>query len=107
MMMRAHLTLAVSVLALLACTPPNPGPVTPAPDADAMPGPPNTALCGPACAHLADLGCPEGQFDAGDGCAGACMHTGASGAFRVDPACWLDAGTVDAARGCGLKCRKP
>lgn len=56
--------------------------------------------CADACLNLRVLHCPEG---AGDGCVRVCLRANELRPLPV--ACWADAGTASAARGCGaLRC---
>jgi hypothetical protein len=79
-------------LLCLACTAStcasSPQPVPPAPPAD------YSAIC----AHLSDIGCPEG---AAPNCASAFRHIAVGNMADLHPQCLLDATTRAQARACG------
>lgn len=93
----------LALVALLACTP---KPIQPPPVdvvvADAAPAPAPATVCGKACAHLAELGCSDGKAA---NCEAACISAPSSHVAAFDPACIIDAGTLDAAKACGVRCK--
>ncbi len=59
--------------------------------------------CARACSRIASVHCAEGLNSA---CGQACREDQAQGAAaQLDVGCVLDAGTLDALRACGVRCR--
>lgn len=63
------------------------------------------AACGPGCDRAASLGCSEGKASPGGiPCKDVCERAVTTHFRNVHPGCWVDAGSVDDLKKCGLRC---
>lgn len=90
------LVAAVQLPACPTAPKPPPGPIDGGAPVDDTP-------CAKACNHLRELSCPEGAEP-------ACSETCKTATGTVLPAAWpqcvIDAGTVEAVRGCRTRCQR-